>query len=149
MAKIEQVMRAEIVRLARKEIRGFCLPVARDVRALKRAISRLGKAVKTLERMASSLAARQPAQPPKLEADEAEVKSARFSPGLIRKLRTRLGVTQAELAALLDASTTTVSFWEQGRNRPTMASRAAMVALRKLGRREARRLLEQKAGKKK
>jgi len=145
MGKLEQVMRSEIGRLARKEVRATCVPLARQVRELKRAVSQLSKVVARLEKRSGAAAENRPAAVAKLEAPADEVAKARFSAGLVRKLRKRLGITQGELAALLDVSSTTVAFWEQGRNRPTEASKVGIVALRRLGRRDVKRLLESKA----
>ena len=39
-----------------------------------------------------------------------------------------------------------VTLWETGKTRPTGQNRAAIVALRKLGRREVARMLELKEG---
>jgi len=142
MAKMEAVLRAEINRLARKEIRAAVGPLARSVRGLKRAVTKLTRQVNSLAKVASKAVKARAAEKVTLEAAPAELERARFSGGLIKKLRRRLGVTQAELAKLLKVSPSTVAFWEQGRNRPTEANKAPLVALRKLGRREVRRLLE-------
>jgi DNA-binding transcriptional regulator YiaG len=74
-----------------------------------------------------------------------EVKAARISPLLIKKLRKRLKITQGELATLIGVSTNAVGFWEQGKSRPTDRNRGALVALRKLGRREVAGILATKA----
>ena len=144
MGKLEDVMRSEISRLARKEIRAKCVPLAREVRALRRTVRGLSKTVAALAKSGGPAAVAQAAKTAKLEAEPGEVKKARFSAGLCRKLRKRLGLTQGQLGALIDVSSTTVAFWEQGRNRPTEASLSAMVALRKLGRRDVKRLIEAK-----
>ena len=141
MGQMEPVFRSEVVRLAKKELRAACLPVARDVRKLKRAVSQLSRAVKSLSRLGEELTQKQLEEKAKLAAEPAEVETARFSAGLIRKLRKRLGATQAELARLARVSPATVAFWEQGRTRPTEPNKAALVALRKLGRRDVKRLL--------
>jgi len=141
MGKIESVIRSEVVRLARKEIRATCQPVASTVRALKRQVSQLSKAVRALKKLGDSLSQQRAAEKPKLEASPEELKSARFSPQLIKKLRLRLGLTQAELARLIGVSSPSIAFWERGRNRPTDSNKLALVAIRKLGRRQVRRLL--------
>ena len=140
MGRMEETLRSEIRRLAKKEIRVACQPLAKRVRELKRRVAQLTKTVAALEKRRGVSAAAQAA--PKLEAPAEEVAGARFSAGLIQKLRKRLGLTQSEFAQVLGVSSTTVAFWEQGRNRPTDSSKAALVALRKLGRRDVRRLLE-------
>ena len=135
MGKMEEALRSEIRRLARKEIRAACGPLRKQVRTLRRQVAQLLKAGPAAGAAAAKAS-------PKLEADPAEVAKARLSPGLVRKLRKRLGITQAEFATILGVSGTTVAFWEQGRNRPTEESKALIVALRKLGRRDVRRLLK-------
>jgi len=142
MGKMEEAMRSEIARLTSKEIRATCIPLARDVRQLKRTVAHLSRVVASLEKLGGELKEKKLAQKAKLEADPAEVEAARFSAGLIRKLRKRLGLTQAQLASLVGVSGATVTFWEQGRNRPTEANKASLVALRKLGRRDVKALLE-------
>ena len=64
-----------------------------------------------------------------------------MTPRLIRALRSRLGISQAELAKLVGVSTVAVGQWESGRSRPRAESKARIAALRSLGRREVKRLL--------
>jgi len=64
-----------------------------------------------------------------------------MTPKLIRSLRSRLGISQAELAKLVGVSTVAVGQWESGRARPRAESKARIAALRSVGRREVRRLL--------
>ena len=147
MGKIEQVLRAEIGRLSRKEVRASCGPLGKQVVELRRRVSKLTRTVEALTKAVERLAKPSGRRTPKADAapPAAAATKARLSPGLIRKLRARLGLTQAQFATLLGVSAATVAFWEQGRNRPTAESKAAIVALRGLGRREARQLLEAKA----
>ena len=67
--------------------------------------------------------------------------TARLSPGLILTLRRRLKITQAELAKLVGVSTVAVGLWESSSTHPRRETKARIVALRSLGRREVRRLL--------
>jgi len=145
MPKIEQVLKTEIIRLAKKQIRAACGPLARDVRELKRRVSQLSKTVVALDKMRAELEAKRAAEGTKLEALEEKVKAARLSPLLIKKLRKRLGISQAQLASLVGVSSPAVAFWEQGRSRPQGQNRAALVALRGVGRREVKRMLGEKA----
>jgi len=79
-----------------------------------------------------------------LEAPLEEVKESRFSPRLIRTLRRHFGITQKELAILTGVTVGAAHLWEIGQFKPSMKKKAVMVALRKLGRREVRKLLEEK-----
>ena len=135
MAKLEEVFRQEICRLARKEIRTALEPLVQQVRELRRQVAQLQKGAPAAVEVDVP-------EPIDLEANPDEVSKARFSAGLIKKLRRRLNITQVELATLLGTSATTVAFWEQGRNRPTDSSQTKLVALRKLGRRDVKRMLK-------
>ena len=144
MPKLEQVLKAEIIRLARKQTRATCGPLARDVRELKRRVCQLSKTVVALDKMRAELEAKRAAEGTKLEAPEEQVKAARLSPLLIKKLRKRLGISQEQLACLVGVSCPVVAFWEQGRSRPQGPNRSAPVAWRGVGRREVKRMLAEK-----
>ena len=145
MGKIETAVKSEITRLAKKEIRAVCGPLARDVRELKRTVSSLRKTLASLAKTGKEWTKQTRAQKAELKAPEEEVKAARFSPRLIRSLRKRLGLSQQQLATAVGVSTVSVGLWEQGKTRPTGPNRTALVALRKLGRRDVRKILELKA----
>jgi len=145
MGKLEQTLKSEITRLAKKQLRATCLPLAREVRRLKRTVSTLCKTVAGLARLGTELQAERQAQRAKLAAAPEQVKASRISPALIRKLRARLGITQRELATLVGVSASAVGSWEYGKAKPEGRNREALVALRKLGRREARGILAAKA----
>jgi DNA-binding transcriptional regulator YiaG len=108
-------------------------------------VSVLRKTVAVLARLGAELQAQRTAERSKLAAAPEEVKVARISPGLIKKLRARLGITQGELATLVGVSTSAVGFWEYGKAKPEGRNREALVALRKLGKREVRGILAAKA----
>jgi DNA-binding transcriptional regulator YiaG len=82
-----------------------------------------------------------------LEATPEEVKKSRFSPALIRSLRRHLRISQKELATLSGVTVGAVHMWEIGKFQPKDEKKAVMVALRKLGRRDVRKLLEEKLNK--
>jgi len=144
MAKFETIIKSEIVRLARREVRKISVPLGRDVRSLKTVVSQLRKAVLTLQRIAASQQKELEKVKTPLEASPEEVKESRFSPRLIRSLRRHLGITQKELAILTGVTTGAAHLWESGQFKPSGKKKAVMVALRKFGRREVRKLLEEK-----
>jgi len=145
MGKMEQMLKSEITRLAKKQVRAACLPLAKNVRQLKRVVSRLRKTAATLARLGAEYQAQRMTDQARLEVSPEEVKASRLSPGLIKKLRARLGITQGELATLVGVSTSAVGFWEYGKAKPEGRNREALVALRKLGRREVWGILATKA----
>jgi DNA-binding transcriptional regulator YiaG len=144
MAKFEVIIKSEIVRLAKREMRKIAVPLGSDVRSLKSAVSQLRKAVLTLQRITATQQKQLEKGKKPLEAAPEEVKMSRFSPRLIRSLRGHLGITQKELAILTGVTVGAIHQWESGQFKPSMKKKAVMVALRKLGRREVRKLLEGK-----
>jgi len=144
MAKFETIIKSEIVRLAKREVRKTSVPLGRDVRSLKTVVSQLRKAVLTLQRVTASQQKELEKVKTPLEASPEEVKESRFSPRLIRSLRRHLGITQKELAILAGVTVGAAHQWESGQFKPSMKKKAVMVALRKLSRREVRKLLKEK-----
>lgn len=144
MAKFETIIKSEMVRLARREIRKISVPLGQELKLLKNEISNLHKTILPLERFVVHQQRELAKRAPLLEASPEEVKGSRFSPRLIRTLRRHLGITQRELALLTGVTIGAVHQWESGQFKPKMDKKAMMVALRKLGRREVRRLLMEK-----
>ena len=143
MAKIEGVIKAEIMRLAKREVVAVFRPLKREVRQMSLKLSGLSKGFSSLNRMAKELHLEE--ANPKLEATPEEVKASRLSPERISTLRRKLGISQRELGVLIGASLGTVAMWEKGKFKPKADKKAALVALRKVGKREAMKLLSQKA----
>ena len=143
MAKIESVIKTEIVRLARREMRAAFLPLKKEVRQMSIKLSGLSKGIASLNRLAKELHLGEAS--PKLESTPEEVKASRLTAGHILGLRRKIGISQRELGILTGTSPVTVLAWEKGKFKPKANKKAVLVALRKLGKREARKLLAQKA----
>ena len=144
MGKLEASIKSEIVRLAKREVRKTLVPLGRDVRLLKSAVSQLRKTVLFLERLADLQQKELGSRKIPLEATPEEVKKSRFSPALIRSLRKHLRISQKELAILAGVTVGAVAMWESGKFKPKEDKKGVLVALRKLGRRDVRKLLEGK-----
>lgn len=144
MGKVEAIIKSEIVRLAKREMRKITVPLGRDVRLLKGTVSQLRKAVSALERFAAQQTAEMRREKVLFEATPEEVKQSRFSPRLIRALRKHLGVTQKEMATLAGVTVGAIYQWEKGIFEPRGQKKGVLVALRKLGRRDVKKLLEEK-----
>ncbi|MGA3086425.1 MAG: helix-turn-helix domain-containing protein [Thermodesulfobacteriota bacterium] len=145
MGKMESIIKSEIQRLTKREIHKTSAPLARDIRLLKNKVSQLRKIVLLLERSTAHQQKVSGIREKILEASPEEVKASRFSPGLIRSLRRHLGISQKELAVLAGVSVGAAHLWETGKFKPKDEKKRVLVALRKLGRRKVRRLLEEKA----
>ncbi|MGQ9646720.1 MAG: helix-turn-helix domain-containing protein [Thermodesulfobacteriota bacterium] len=144
MGKMEGIIKSEIARLAKRETKKISLPLGRDVRTLKGWVSKLRRSVSTLERWVAERQKELQKGKAPLEAPPDEVKKSRFSPRLIRNLRKRLGITQKEMATLTGVTVGAIYQWEQGIFEPRGEKKGILVALRKLGRRAVRKLLEEK-----
>jgi len=144
MGTLEATIKSEIVRLAKREVRKTLVPLGRDVRLLKSAASQLRRTVLALVRFVAQQQKDLRKRKIPLEATPEEVKKSRFSPALIRSLRRHLRITQKELATLSGVTVGAVHMWEIGKFQPKDEKKAVMVALRKLGRRDVRKLLEEK-----
>ena len=145
MDKMGGVFRSEVLRLSKKEMNRVLIPLGRDVRSLKKTVSQLRKTVLALERIAERQQKQSGQEKAHLTAAPEEIKKARISPRLIQALRKRLGLSQRELAALSKVTVGTVHQWETGKFVPKDEKKGVLVALRKLGRREARSLLGSKS----
>ena len=142
MPNLAAVLKAEITRLARRGVRPLYVPIKKDVAALKRALAQQKRLVARLEkdnvRLVADLNSRLAAPP---TVTDAEVQHARLSPRLIRSQRTRLGLSRDAFGKLVGVSAGSVLAWESGKSKPRAAAKAALVAIRKLGKREARQRL--------
>ena len=144
MGKLEATIKTEIERLAKRELHKVSVPLKREVRLLKIAVSKLRRAVLPLERFAALRQKDLAKREIRLEPTSEEVKKSRFSPRLIKSLRKHLGITQKELAVLVGVTVGAAQKWEIGKFNPKVQKKAALVALRKLTRRDVRKLLEEK-----
>jgi DNA-binding transcriptional regulator YiaG len=141
LAKIEMAIRDAIARGARKHIRSATTPLRRDVRRLRQAVRELRTQVTALREVAARWTESHAGRGWQPGVSEEEARAARLSPGLIRKLRQRLALSQAAVASLVGVSPAAVVQWEQGRATPAGKNRAALIGLRRVGRRQAKRLL--------
>ena len=146
MGKLESTIKSEIQRLAKREVRTTFIPLRREVRAMRLRLSSLGKNFSVLNRLAKEQLHRVEKKGLKLEATPEEVKASRLTPDRIRRLRNKLGISQRELGILTGASLGAVAMLEKGKFKPKGKKKAALVALRKLEKREVKKLLVEKAG---
>jgi DNA-binding transcriptional regulator YiaG len=143
MGKLEGIIKDEIIRLAKREMRMKFVPLHRDVRSLKITASQLHKSVLGLQRVVSQQK-KEMGPKPVPEVTPEDMKKARFSPRLIKSLRKHLGISQKEMGKLAGVTVGAIFQWEKGKFEPRDNKKKILVGLRKLGRQEARRLLEEK-----
>jgi DNA-binding transcriptional regulator YiaG len=142
------MLRDEIERIAHKEVRATVRDLQKAVSELRRVVAQQKKRIAALEsgrnRAAKETSAKgaKPAQAERTTAFEGE--RIRPTSKMIRNLRTKLGLTQAELAQLLDVSGQSVYQWERkdGPLKLREKTRRALLDVRGIGLREARKRLE-------
>jgi DNA-binding transcriptional regulator YiaG len=107
-------------------------------------LSDLSKNFSVLDRLAKEQLQKVPKK--ELEATPEEVKAARLTPDRIRRLRKKLAISMRELGILTGSSLSAVVSWESGKFKPKGEKKAVLVALRKVRKREVRKMLAEKAG---
>lgn len=140
MPNVSQVLKEEVRRLARKEVRAQAEDVKKRAAEQRREIAGLKREVASLERQLRSLHGKKQ-QETEVPADP-ELIGVRFSPRSVRAQRRRTGLSAEDYGALLGVSGQTVYLWEQGKARPREAQLKKLVELRGIGKREARARLE-------
>ena len=138
MPDIKIVFNEEIRRLAKKEIKAAVVPVLKTLAEQRKTISELKKRIAILEKNCEKAA---PADAPAAVAGVQEVK-LRLNAAGIARVRSKLELTQSDFAKLLGVSTHTVSIWEQGKVSPRKDAKAAICAMRTIGKRELKKRLE-------
>jgi DNA-binding transcriptional regulator YiaG len=139
-----KLLKTEMVRLSTKTTRSAFRPLKQEVAALKRTVSSQRKTIQQLERAVDRLLDESDRRrEASVQATEEEVRAARVTPGWILRLRDKLGLTREEFASLAGVSANSIYLWESGRTRPRASAKAALVELKKLGVREARKRLEE------
>lgn len=139
MPNIASVLKSEITRIARKEIRA-------EVESLKKAVGTYRTEIAALKRRAQSLEQelrRLQKSVPKLvltSMDESG-KTLRFSAKGLASQRQRLGLSADACGLLLGASGQSVYNWEAGKARPRASHLAAIAALRRLSKTQAAEML--------
>ena len=143
MPNIAQVLKSEIARIARKEVRAEVLALKKAVAAQRALLADLKRRNAVLERELRRDGRRRgrSAEAPPLGSDgSAELQ--RFSAKGLAAHRHRLGLSAGECGLLLGTSAQTVRNWEEGKVRPRARHLPAIAALRTLGKRQAAAHLE-------
>ncbi|WP_427914897.1 helix-turn-helix domain-containing protein [Ramlibacter sp. MMS24-I3-19] len=140
MPNIAAALKAEIARVARKEIRSAVSSLTKASTQNRKQISALRKKVAALETALKRQARGSSAQAVAEEGNAAA--SPRFSAKGFASNRRRLGLSAAAMAQLLGCSALSVYKWESGKTRPRPKQIEAISAIRTLGRKEAQARLE-------
>lgn len=142
MPNVAAILKEEIVRLARKEIK-------REQAATRKFIARQRKDIADLKERVASLSREMSAGARRRRAADATPAEAgddgpriRFSAKGLASLRGRLGLSAGDFAKLVGVSAQSVYNWEHEHSSPRASQLAPLAALRKIGKREAQARLE-------
>ncbi len=147
MPNLASVLKDEILRLARKEVRSEVEGIRKastkyrsEIAGLKRDLLALEK---RLGRIESGKATKTGSASKTGNSEEGEASPRRFSAKGLVSLRKRLGLSASEAGQLVGASAQTIYNWETGKAKPRSGALQALAALRRMGKREIKAKLAQ------
>lgn len=141
MPNIAAVLKDEIARIARKEVRAQTEDFKKASAQYRTHIAALRRRIETLERQlkqAGKATRGAAAANPQADDDgDGDGRQRRFSPTRLAAQRRKLGLSAGDFALLLGVSGQSVYKWEHGESRPRARQLEAIAALRGIGKREA------------
>ncbi len=143
MANLATVLKIEIARLARKQVRSETSAMRKAVSQYRTDIAELKRITKEQQRRIAFLESQEGKRSKTVKTSKEDLGRVRFSAKGLRSHREKLGISAADYARLVGVSTQTIYLWEREQTKPRQSQVAALVAVRKLGVREAIRRLEQ------
>jgi DNA-binding transcriptional regulator YiaG len=141
MPNIAAVLKSEIARVARREIRAETVSLKKAVAGNRHELATLKKRIQDLERQLKK-ARRAPSQTADKGVADEGGKQLRFSATRFAAQRKKLGLSAASMAKLLGVSSLSVYKWESGQTRPRRAQLEAIASMRGIGKREAQARLQ-------
>ena len=141
MPNIAAILKSEISRVARKEVRAETSSLKKAASAYRSEIAALKRRTHALEQQLRHLNKSSAKHAPPAPSDDSP-DTRRFSAKGLASLRRRLGLSAADCGLLVGASSQSIYNWEEGKVRPQAKHLPAIAALRTLGKREAKARLE-------
>ena len=153
MPNIASLLKEEIARVARKQLRSETESLKKASSNYRSQIAELKRRIDSLERQLRGLAKAGARAAPRAagagggggrsggEPALDDGRQIRYSAKSLASQRRRLGLSAASLAKLLGVSALSVYKWESGGTRPRQKQVEAIAALRTMGRREAQKRL--------
>lgn len=144
MPNFSAVLKDEVARIARKEMRKTVDPMKKQVAGLRRdnaALKRENAALKREQALLAKAMKRESAAAPQAPVEAGH----RFSASGLKKLRAKLGISAQDFGKLAGVSALSIYNWESGKVRPRGEMVARIAELRGMGKREVQQLLEEQA----
>ena len=141
MPNLSTILKDEISRLARKEIRSQMGATKKAVGHYRSEIAALKRQTLAQARKISFLEGQEKKRLSGSDATTSE-QTGRFSAKWLRSHRERLGVSAEDYGKMVGVSGKTVYNWEQGKSKPLRKQLTGLVSVRGLGKREVLRRIE-------
>lgn len=139
MSTIAALLKEEISRIARKELRAETETLKKTNSRYRSEIAELKRRIADMERQVKAL------QKPARQATAAVVEQSdhglRFSSEGLKKLRKRHGLSAAALGEIVGTSLQTIYNWESGKTRPPKEQVVKIAVLRKMSTRDVQQRL--------
>jgi len=146
MSNIASVLKDEISRIARKEVRAETRQLKKQSAHYRSQIAALRRQVAALDKQVRRSANRRKTISTAPEAHESGVGALRFRAKGFAAHRRRLGLSAAQAGALLGVSGQSIYHWEAGKARPRATQMPAIAALRRLSKSQAAAAVAQVMG---
>ena len=148
MPNIASLLKEEIARVSRKQLRSETEALKKANSGYRSQIAELKRRMQALEQQMKRLqkgqgGGRGAAAAAASDEEEGDGRSIRYSAKSLASQRRRLGLSAAALAKLLGVSALSVYKWESGNTRPRRKQIEAIASLREMGRRDVQRRLEE------
>lgn len=137
MPNIASVLKSEIARVARKEVRAETQALKKSNAQYRAQIAQLRRRLDALERQLKVVGKATSRTAPASAKGDGDGPTRRFSAKRFAAQRQRLGLSAAALAKILGVSQLSVYKWESGKARPRARQLEGIAALRSMGKREA------------
>ena len=142
MPNIAALLKNEIARVARKEVRAETQSLKKAVGTYRTEIAELKKRTQALEQELRRVNRAAQKAGPRADVAEEQGPALRFSAKGFASQRKRLGLSAADCGLLVGASGLSVYKWESGQSHPRAKFIPAIAAFRSLGKKEAAARLE-------
>lgn len=143
MPNIASVLKSEIARVARKEIREQLAPLQKAIADQKKHITTLKRQLVEQQKALRRLQSGGRMTTPRGAAEESKDSPAlRWRPAGFAQHRKRLGLSAEQMAKLLGCSSLSIYKWESGKVRPRQAQLEAIARVRNLSRAQAHEQLQ-------
>ena len=146
MANIASLLKSEISRVARKEVRGETAGLKKAISSYRSEIAALKRRAQALETELRRLGRAASRSAPAAARDDGPTRAQRFSAKGLASQRKRLGLSAQDCGLLVGASGQSIYNWEDGKARPRAKHLDAIAALRSMGKKNAAARLSELRG---